>query len=259
MNICFQTIISYLFLFVALITIDLGEGQSGCDDQLRCGHHGPAIRFPFRLSSQPEHCGYPGGFTLSCIDRKHTLLELPNSVKLFVKKIDYKSQVIQLYDPDDCFARQLRGLNLSSSPFQFIDSYYLDDFGLFNCSPSETRDYNSHIVSCLSGPAYQVYAFLNDSAITTALISCTKIYALRSIPYNIMRGYDKILQLNWSTPACTHCEVKGKRCLLKNNKSETECGPKINKGIVFYPMNFHLCSLRLQPSMNSFWPILGLT
>jgi hypothetical protein len=113
------------------------------------------------------------------------------------------------------------------------------------------------IVSCLSGPTHQVYAFYNDSYITTDLISCTKMHTLRSIPYNIMPGYDKILQLNWSTPACTHCEVKGKRCLLKNNKSETECGPKINKGIVFYPMNFHLCSLRLQPSMNSFWPILA--
>ncbi|XP_059456843.1 rust resistance kinase Lr10-like [Corylus avellana] len=30
--------------------------------------------------------------------------------------------------------------------------------------------------------------------------------------------------------ACRGCEVKGKRCRLKNNKSETECGPKINKG-----------------------------
>jgi hypothetical protein len=94
-----------------------------CADESRCGGHGPAIRFPFRLNSQPDHCGYPG-FNLSCTDTNHTVLELPISVKLFVKKIDYKSQVIQLYDPDNCFPRQLRGLNLSSSPFQFKDSPY---------------------------------------------------------------------------------------------------------------------------------------
>jgi hypothetical protein len=118
MDICLEMLISYLFLFLAF-TIDLGEAQNGCDDQLRCGAHGPTIRFPFRLSSQPEHCGYPG-FNLSCTDANQTVLELPISVKLFVKEINYTSQVIQLYEPPHhCFPRQFQGLNLSSSPFQF--------------------------------------------------------------------------------------------------------------------------------------------
>jgi hypothetical protein len=237
MDVFLEMVISYLFLFLAFTT-DLGEAQIGCDDPLPCGDHGPAIRFPFRLNSQPEHCGYPG-FNLSCSDTNQTVLELPISVKLFVKKIDYKSQVIQLYDPDDCFVRQLRGLDLSSSPFQVEgeNSYgYRDDYAVFNCSPRET-EYFSYF-SCLSGPSYQVYVDSMNGFITTTLISCTKIYTLRSIPDGIIWNDDKFLQLKWSTPACNHCEVKGKRCKLKNNTSETECGPKINKGIAFYPMNF---------------------
>ncbi|GLT64188.1 hypothetical protein SLA2020_366960 [Shorea laevis] len=107
MDICIEImVISYLFLFVAFI-IDLGEAQNVCNES-RCGLHGPAIRFPFRLNSQPDHCGYPG-FNLSCTDTKHTVLQLPISVKLRVRKIDYKSQVIQLYDPGNCFPRSFNG------------------------------------------------------------------------------------------------------------------------------------------------------
>jgi hypothetical protein len=113
MGICLEMVIAYLFLFLAF-TVDLEEAQSTACNESRCGHHGPPIRFPFRLNSQPEHCGYPG-FNLSCVDTKHTVLELPISVKLFVKKIDYKSQVIHLYDQHHCLPRQLQGLDLNHS------------------------------------------------------------------------------------------------------------------------------------------------
>jgi hypothetical protein len=223
MDICLQTVISYLFLFVAF-TIELGAGQKGCDDQLWCGGHGPAIRFPFRHSSQSKRCGYPG-FNLSCTtDTNQTVLELPISVKLHVKKIDYKSQTIQLYDPDHCFPRQLEGLNLSSSPFQFKHPALLD-YGLFNCSPRKI-DYN--LISCFSGPTYQVYStfFMMPS-----FISCTKMFTL-SVPNSIVDHPHKILELKWSTPACRHCEVKGKRCMKSDSSgSRTHCVSKHAKGI----------------------------
>jgi hypothetical protein len=243
MDICLEMLISYLFLFLAF-TVDLREAQNGCDDQLRyCGAHGPAIRFPFRLSSQPEHCGYPG-FNLSCTDANQTVLELPISVKLFVKEIDYKSQVIQLYDPYHCFPRQLRGLDLSSSHFHFkLDSPYdLDDYALFS-SPIENRNYK--LISCLSGLNYQVYATYDSMDIAQLPLSATKMYNLLSIPYTIMvREDEKILELKWSRPVCKHCEVKGKKCRLKNNSTEstTECFSKLdNKGIVLCPI-LHLCT-----------------
>jgi hypothetical protein len=255
MDICLQMIIPYLFLFVAFI-VDLGEGHNGCADESRCGHHGPPIRFPFRLNSQPDHCGYPG-FNLSCTDTHQTVLELPISVKLFVKKIDYIAQAIQLYDPQHCFPRQLRGLDLSSSPFQstLLLPHTLLNFSLINCSRREIKfhddqsnqyDYKKHI-SCLSGPTYQVYAFSSyySDDITVPFVSCTKIYNLQSIPRGIIFGNDKVVELEWSSPNCSRCEVmKGMRCSMKNKSSgsgTTECISisKHSKGTYsVYPIHF---------------------
>ncbi|XP_059431547.1 rust resistance kinase Lr10-like [Corylus avellana] len=236
MDICLEMLISYLFLFLAF-TVDLREAQNGCDDKLRnCGAHGPAIQFPFRLSSQPENCGYPG-FTLSCTDTHDTVLELPISVKLYVKEINYTSKVIQLYDPHHCFPRQLRGLNLSSSHFQFKvnSNEYLYNYTLFKYpSPIEDKNYKYYNIPCLSGPTYQVYAIYYYRSIAELPLSCTKMYNLLSIPETILKnGSDyNVLQLSWSIPKCGHCEAKGKKCRLKNNssKSQTECFPKDSKG-----------------------------
>ncbi|XP_059434189.1 RING-H2 finger protein ATL22-like [Corylus avellana] len=212
-------VISYLLLFLSFNIVDVGEGQNVCANESRCGGHGPTIRFPFQLNTQPNDSGYPG-FTLSCIDRRHTVLELPISVKLFVKHIDYKSQVIQLYDPDNCFPSKLRWLNLSSSPFRFkVEDPY--KYALFNCS-SRSEDMDYHLISCLSGPTYQVYPATD---ITASLVSCTKMYNLVPIPDGIIGHHDKYVQLKWSIPACRDCEViKGKRCIRSNSSgSGTQC------------------------------------
>jgi len=237
MDISLQVGISYFFLLLVFIVAGHGEGQDECSE-LRCEPRGPAVRFPFTLENrQQDHCGFPG-FNLSCTDKNDTLLELPVSVKLFVKKIDYKSQVIHLYDPDYCFPRQLHGFNSSSgsSPFHFNpDDYknpdYLYSSSLFNCSQAKGKDNSrSHRISCLSGPGnYQVYATNSYGDISyLPTPSCRKMYDVHSIPYKIMLGDDKVLKLKWNSPACKHCEGKGKNCRLKNmgNGSETECFPR---------------------------------
>jgi hypothetical protein len=228
---CLKMKISYLLLFVAFI-INLGECQNNGCAESRCGGHGPPIRFPFRVISQPEHCGYPHpGFTLSCTHTNDTVVELPISVKLSVKWIDYKSQVIQLSDPNHCIPRQLRRLNLSSSPFQFKEDSPLDpsDYGppgvvLFNCSRREVK---FRFIHCLSSPNHQVYAFDRSGQILDyPLLSCTKMYTLQSIPNTKILGADeKSLELKWSRPTCGHCEAKGKKCRLKKHSTEleTEC------------------------------------
>jgi hypothetical protein len=204
--------------------------------ETRCGRHGPSIRFPFRLNSQPDYCGWYSGFNISCTDTNDTVLELPVSVKLLVKEINYKSQVIQLYDPQHCFPRpQLQRLNLSnSSPFRFkLDYPDLEAvYALYNCSPrSEEMDkspYTYDLISCLSGPTYQVY---RATDITASLISCTKMYNLVSIPDAIIFHPDKFVQLNWSTPDCRYCEeIKGKRCI--RSESGTQCILTHTKGII---------------------------
>jgi hypothetical protein len=243
MDISLQVGISYFLLLLVFIVVGHGEGQNECSE-LRCGRHGPAVRFPFRLKNrQQDHCGFPG-FNLSCTDTNDTLLELPVSVKLFVKKIDYKSQIIHLYDPDDCFPRQLQGFNLSASP---IDFNWPEDYGngysLFNCSQAKGKDnIVCHRISCLSGPGNQVYAcenYVDISYLPTS--SCRKMYNIfdQSFPYKIILGDDKVLELKWNRPACKHCEVKGKDCRLKNmgNGSETECfprQPKHTRGMYIY-------------------------
>ncbi|KAF2322207.1 hypothetical protein GH714_008631 [Hevea brasiliensis] len=87
-------------MLIVLVDDGLGIFENECKES-KCGSHGPAVRFPFRIKGhQPDHCGYPeDGFHLSCSERKETVLELPNSVKLSINKIDYFSQVISASDP----------------------------------------------------------------------------------------------------------------------------------------------------------------
>ncbi|RVW18281.1 Rust resistance kinase Lr10 [Vitis vinifera] len=162
----------------------------------RCSPNGPAIRFPFWLRDhQPAHCGFPG-FELSCTEKHHTMLNLSHSVKLLVKKINYKSQEIQVHDTDDCRLTQFSNLSLSS---------------LLS-------------IPCLSAPAYQVYAVYSSYSIDFELSSCRKIHNVL-LPYQTLKG-ENIFPLNWDKPMCKSCEAEGGKCRLKKSNSkepETQC------------------------------------
>ncbi|KAB1206261.1 hypothetical protein CJ030_MR7G014406 [Morella rubra] len=237
MDVSLEMVISYFFLVVVFL-VNLGDGQKYDCPELSCGSSGLPIRFPFRLNSQPEYlCGYPG-FNLSCTHRNETVLELPNSVKLFVKKINYVSQVIQLTDAQHCLPGTLRGLDISSSPFQFRNvpeyEYSFDNYTFFSCSLEERKVHDS-CIPCLSGPNHQVCAFHSSCSfdyLPNFVPNCTKIYDIPQIPRDIVFGGQNFLELKWFTPACGHCEVQGKKCRLKKNrrKSRTECFPEQSKG-----------------------------
>lgn len=250
--------IYHLILFLIslfIIMIYLGECENEQCPELRCRDKGPAIRFPFRIKDmQPHHCGFPG-FDVFCNHANDTVLELPISVKLSIKRIDYKYQVIQLYDQDDCLLRQLLGLNLSSAHFQYnevVNTY--GHYALFNCSSTQVLPEYIDPISCLSGPGYKVYAFEDstvDSNGWTIITSCTRIYNDLYIPYDvILRDHDKILPLEWKEPECRHCEAKGTMCVLKNNSttSEIKCSSKDTPGIacLLYSLEFPLLYLRTQ-------------
>ena len=235
---------SSLLLFVHFL-VDLGEGHNSCPE-LRCGHHGPGIRFPFRLKDrQPDQqCGYPG-FDLYCSHNNDTVLELPTSVKTFVNSIDYESQLINVTVSDACSSRGIPVLNISSSPFQFRN--YLYDYALFNCTRTRETDAEHYRrIDCLSRSGYPVYAFDPDDDIQDLpVLLCKKMYNVSSVPSDI---WSSSLQLTWSEPKCGACEVKGDICRFKNNTKifETEgchLPPKApnkykdNKGIVFYPIS----------------------
>ncbi|KAL6321695.1 hypothetical protein AAG906_031204 [Vitis piasezkii] len=157
--------------------VEIGANQDECKVS-RCSNYGPVIRFPFRLKDQPYHCGYPG-FEISCIEKKQTILELPYSVSLSVKKINYNSQEIIVHDPDFCLQRQLQNLTLSASPFQFklASSNYLVDYTFFNCSSEKTHSNFFFSIPCtvlLSNPVYAVDSYFNLEHLD--LSSCHKIY-----------------------------------------------------------------------------------
>ncbi|KAG5533290.1 hypothetical protein RHGRI_027470 [Rhododendron griersonianum] len=223
----------YFFLFFLL---SLSTALDDCTSTTsKCSDDGPPIRFPFRLKNQhPPHCGYPG-FDLSCSpNNTTTVLDLPNSVKVLVTHIDYKSRLIHIKDPNGCFPRQLQNLNLSTTPFNFPDSmdYFVVNFGLFSCPPSTKMEGyywpyekgHTYRVTCLrGGDGRDVYFLDNSSSIAyiPELISCRKMYNVWSVPYDV---FDETadLQLQWlQAPDCGKCETDGKFCrLMRNGTSE---------------------------------------
>lgn len=204
-----------IFLIFLLSISLLGAATTPTDDctppRNTCRKHGPVIRFPFRFKSQPEHCGFPG-FEVSCDENRNTLLTLPSALTFTVKRIEYGLQQLQLSDPKNCLPLILPDLDLSGSPFNFVDDY-VSDYVLFNCS-SPDRDYSDPI-QCLSGSSYTCYAVNDDVSMDSfSLTSCTRFDNVSSVPRDVFYGND--LHLNWSTPACGHCEVKEKGCALAN-------------------------------------------
>lgn len=233
----------FCVLYLAAMHADsVAVSQNECAES-RCSGHGPVIRFPFRhKESHPKHCGYTG-FELSCTQNNQTVLELPVSVKLFVKKINYKSQTIHLSDPEKCLARHFRNLNLSVSPFQYMEDYP-DSYFVFDCM-SEPRGYEFiPLPPCLTASGQTLYAIapvylIKD--VSLSLISCTKLYEISFMSQQVLRQKSDDLVLRWFTPNCSICEAQGSKCRLKSNNrtklAETECynrGSKPNKGISFF-------------------------
>ncbi|KAI8007772.1 Rust resistance kinase Lr10 [Camellia lanceoleosa] len=242
------TLLLIVLLLAPMAAAATVGGLGGAEEQLDecitpticCQQDGPDVRFPFWLKGHHhQNCGYPG-FDLSCTpESKYPVLQLPFSVNVFVKHIDYKSQTINISDPDPhgCFARQLQHLNLSASPFQFQTN---GDFSFINCSQRQDSNFFDWFrIACLSKQSHQVYATRYDGLD----ISCTKMYTM-SLPYEILDySYGTItfddLQLNWSKPECGKCEARGKNCRFKNNNNcsssesqlSTECfGGKPKQG-----------------------------
>ncbi|KAF2322186.1 hypothetical protein GH714_008313 [Hevea brasiliensis] len=167
-------------------TKDDGLGFNDCNTS-SCGSFGPPVRFPFRIrGKQPLHCGYPQpGFHLSCSEKNDTVLELPNSWKLFVQEIDYKSQVIYANDSGGCLPRRLiLNLNASVSPFELMNERW--NITLFKCPSRKLDVWINYIwrIPCLSGLHYDVVAIVSYVGIYDAnLLYCTKIHDYSEVAY----------------------------------------------------------------------------
>ena len=197
------------FLFIGIFA-EVDECKAS-----RCSPGGPAIRFPFWLRDhQPARCGYPR-FELSCTEKNQTMLNLSSSVKLLVKKINYKSQKIQVHDTDDCRLTQFLNISLSVPPFQLLPERQRS-FNLLNCSSTKT-----------AFPYHSLY-YIDE----LELLSCRKIRNV-SLPYQIFKGKNTF-PLNWDKPMCKSCEAEGGKCQLRKSNSkdaEIQCV----KGTILLP------------------------
>ncbi|XP_019081544.2 putative RING-H2 finger protein ATL21A [Vitis vinifera] len=226
----------FFFLFMRLFAEINGGSQDDDCKASRCSHHGPVIRFPFRLKHQPEHCGYPE-FELSCSEEKRTILELPSSGKLWVKEINYNSQtIIVLWYLRYCLPRKILNFNLSAFPFQFTDEYgwgYALDISFFNCSESKAESYELRSIPCSFLSSNPVYVAPSSYSLAKGnLSSCRKIFKA-TLPYYYIYGGEYGTFMNWSKPMCGNCEAKGNKCQRKKNNStepEIECIDKPAKG-----------------------------
>lgn len=220
-----------LLILVGLIVNILADDQLGTAcSEARCGENGPPIRFPFRLKDsqmqQNDDCGYPG-FNLFCVGNE-TAVDLPimPSKALFVSKIDYKSQQIQVYSSSNCLPMLLlSGFNNRSSvnsPFHFRNRGKNSK----NYTPLKCTS-RSRTCSMLLVPSNSKIEDYDDG-----VAFCTKMTEFESVPDEIYKllwqGYHgSNIPLSWSKPDCRHCEQKGKGCKLKKSRNETECFMRI--------------------------------
>ncbi|KAL2556635.1 Protein kinase superfamily protein [Forsythia ovata] len=237
-------------VFLSLFAVLGSSTQNECQVE-KCRHHGPAIRFPFWIKDRhQQHCGYPG-FELHCTQNDETVMELPFpvkasikdsklpfSVQFYIKDIDYKNQLIKIYDVDGCFPGLLPVLNFSASPFQFlIQPICCYNFTLFNCSKmNQNLDYySSYPVPCLSSPDFDIIKVWSDDYLyRLPTYSCSKMFDIQSIPYTVFKRPSHLV-LEWSRPCCGLCEATGQHCRLKNDSSisyDTECYSSKPKGPV---------------------------
>lgn len=204
---------------------EIGVSQDECMVSQSCSLQGPMIHFPFRLKGHhyPFHITESSSFEFSCRERNQTILELPHSVKVLVKEINYTSQEILVQDPDNCFPRHFHNLHLASSPFQFNLDYYsfLEEFTFFNCSSSvnSTTYYERYPklpIPCLGGPGFQVYAVSSwQNPGSVYLPSCSKMYDVSAPPYDGIYLQENVTHLKWTK--LPHCKAEGNICSPTGN------------------------------------------
>ncbi|KAG8493366.1 hypothetical protein CXB51_010934 [Gossypium anomalum] len=227
-------IIFHFFFIYSVAAVGLAPPITyldGCQP-MSCKRGAPSVRFPFQLKGrQHESCGSPG-FNLSCNNKNQTVLELPKSVKLLVKRIDYVKQMIQVYAEDGCVQKQLPNLALSSSPFEFMSDYYsfgsiYKNFTLFKCAGEGRSHYDSYnTIGCLSREPGSYVKYTSSDYPDTDLLHCRRTMDLREVPEGLISDESNNLYFHWSSPECGSCEERHQGCRRNNtNDSGFECFP----------------------------------
>ncbi|KAJ9539271.1 hypothetical protein OSB04_032004 [Centaurea solstitialis] len=223
-----------IFILLLLLLPSFSTSQYNCPFAF-CGSTTFIVRFPFRLvGQQPAICGYPG-FDLRCNRQGTMLLTLPKSGDFLVRTIDYRSQVIQLYDPSGCSAARLSNLDLSGSPFSVSTTR---NYTLLSC-PVEVTTARFPTVACLSNSTYSTVATTSVS-FATEMANQTRCRVMGPLRYptSRYRGQEGLssdlnmdISLTWDNPNCQECTVDGGTCGYTNTSmQEIACFNDSEKG-----------------------------
>ncbi|KAA3453436.1 glycerophosphodiester phosphodiesterase protein kinase domain-containing GDPDL2-like [Gossypium australe] len=246
-------ILCHFFLIYSAAAVGLAPPSTyldGCQP-MSCKRGAPSVRFPFQLKGrQHESCGSPG-FNLSCNNKNQTVLELPKSVKLLVKRIDYVKQMIQVYAEDRCVQKQLPNLTLSSSPFKFMSDYYsfdstYENFTLFKCAGEGRSHYDSYnTIGCLSREPGSYVKYTSSDYPSTDLLHCRRTMDLREVPEGLILDKSNNLYFHWSSPECGSCEEHHQGCRRNNtNHSGFECFPIPTKHMALKPSRYSYAHIK---------------
>ncbi|XP_074326533.1 putative RING-H2 finger protein ATL21A [Apium graveolens] len=210
-----------VILFLILLLLIPGTYSAYNCQASACDYYGVPIRFPFQLSPlQPQSCGYPG-YNVVCNSERTTVLNLPYSGDFLVKSINYRRQVIKLYDPYKCLPKRLLELNLTDSPFK---AAYYQNYTLLSCPPElDTSRFTT--ITCLSNSTSTVVA-TSSMILVNSLTTC-KIFLSSLIPVSrppqdgdgLSSDLSDNLELKWSVPNCDGCEENGGLCKIRNTTS----------------------------------------
>ncbi|XP_014503164.1 rust resistance kinase Lr10 [Vigna radiata var. radiata] len=183
-------------------------GKNHCAN--KCGH--VHIEFPFYLRNKNlnHSTDYPPEFGLLCTQKNVPILELlAVPIQLFVRKIHYKSTLIETYDPQNCLPNQLLKLgNASIFPLRFQKYYpHKFNFSFFRCDS----------LTC------PIFLLQSDNGVDDPrLVSCTKLKDVSTEWW--YRYHEDRLLLEWPEPDCGDCEAQGQKCKWKNGTNgATEC------------------------------------
>lgn len=225
------TILFFVFL-------DLGSSKDDCPPS-RCSLDGPEIRFPFRRSDYPDHCGYPG-FELAC-QGNDAVIKLPTFRDFPITNISYATQTLTL-ESKFCPASVILNLDVSNSPFRFYNYGLVDErenYTLLNCSTANsiaatdsrynyTEDY--YEIQCTSESDNHIFAIPSSSNLAEIPKFCTSMKTIQGIwPYTNYLGYysSTNVALKWESPDCASCETGRGTCRRKNSNSlEIMCLPQ---------------------------------
>ncbi|KAH6830105.1 hypothetical protein C2S53_010643 [Perilla frutescens var. hirtella] len=167
-----------------------------------CGSNPYSIKYPFKLQGQqPQVCSHY--LNLACTYQNNTILNIPFSGDFHVADIFYYTRSIILRDPQNCLAKRLMNLNLSSS--HFAAAYY-QNYTFYNCLIDKLI-YPDDItpIDCLSN--FPNVTVASSNVLPTEVMrsnGCSKIVT-KEIPiaeYDIFSN----LKLTWDAPSCIECD-----------------------------------------------------